>query len=310
MGMLSYLVLPVTASAAELTTESVAMINPTTGATTTYTITVGNVTSSVVGCVSLAFTTTVGGLTLPTNMGILAANLTPSGTLIGAGDGEVDLNGYTYQITDSTPVNPGAGTHTIVLTGVTNSSVANTTYYVSVNTFSDAGCATPVDTNGIGTFVNTAGVLVDATVNPTLTFTVGSTTCGLGVLTSGTTGTCNHPMTAATNGTGGYAISYISTSTLTSGVPTISPLSAGGTSTTNTEQFGLHLTVSGGSGAVAVPYQAPTYKFVPTSVEQVASSTGASALSTYTVTYIANITDTTEAGIYTMTQTYNITATY
>ena len=322
MGMLSYLVLPVTASAAELTGESASLSDPTISGTGNYTLTLAGVSATLIKCITVNFTTAVAGTTLPTGMVITPAAITPSGTIgaIGAWT-ESNPNAYTYQITNTTGVTPAGGAATVVLSGITNSSVANTTYYATVNTFSDATCTTPVDVNGISTFVNTAGVQVSATVNPTLTFTVDSTTCNLGTLTAATTGKCSHTMTAASNATTGYAISYIPSATLTSGANTIT--ANGGTALANAtggEQFGLNLVAntspvigaaaSGGTGAAAANYSTANSFAFDTAGATVATTSIASLLTTFTVSYIANIDAVTQAGAYTKTQTYNITATY
>lgn len=325
LSALSFLALPITASAAELNGEIVSLSVPTIGATATYTITVGNVTGAAIGCVRIAFTDSVGGSILPAGMGILAANLTTTGTLI-TPSSDADFDGHTYEIIDSTPASPGAGTHTIILSGVTNSTVANTTYYVTVNTFSDVACTTAVDTNGVGAFVNTAGVVVDATVNPSLTFTVGTTTCTLGVLTTSAHGKCSHVMTAASNATSGYAISYYTPATLTSsGGDTITANGATAIADASgvTEQYGINLvanTIAPTVGANKSGDTTPTvgaqyniidsFALVEATNTTIATVNAPSNTTTFTVSYIANIAPSTDAGVYTSTQTYNITATY
>lgn len=321
LSMVTYLALPVTASAAELNGESTALSDPTISGTANYTLTLGNVSATLIQCIKVTFTTAVGGTTLPTGMVITPAAITPSGTIGGIGAwNETNPNAYTYTITNATGITPTAGTRTVVLSGITNSSVANTTYYSTVNTFGNTDCATtPVDTNGIGTFVNTAGVVVSATVNPTLTFTVDSTTCNLGTLSTSAPSSCFHTMTAASNATSGYTISYIASATLTSGVNTIAAMS-GTTSSAGTPQFGFNLVdngtpnvgaaASGGSGAAVAPYATADNFTFNASGATVANTTAPSLLTTFTVAYMANISATTQAGLYTKTQTYNITASY
>lgn len=169
-------------------------------------------------------------------------------------------------------------------------------------------------------------VNLEARVDPTLTFTIGSTTCALGSLSVSQTQFCTYAITAATNGTTGYTISYKPVVTLTSGGNTITALSSQTSSTLNTEQFGINLRantaigshtasafgadVSGGSGTVASAYNtANSFKFVAAG-DTIAQSSVASLTSTYTVSTIGNITNATEAGAYTTTLTYNIVAGY
>ncbi len=167
---------------------------------------------------------------------------------------------------------------------------------------------------------------LEARVNPTLTFAVGSTSCVLGTLSTTQTQQCTYALSAATNGESGYGISYLPAATLTSGGNTITALGSSTASTLNTEQFGLNLAAntaagshtatdfgaapSGGSGVVAANYStANSFKFA-TAGEQVASSAGPSLATTYTVSTIANIGNTTEAGAYSTTVTFTIVAGY
>jgi hypothetical protein len=169
-------------------------------------------------------------------------------------------------------------------------------------------------------------VNLTAQVNPTLTFTVGSTTCALGALSASQTQFCTYGMTAATNGTSGYSISYLPVTTLTSGGNAITALASQTTSTLNTEQFGINLRantavgsntasafgadVLGGSGSVTAAYNtANSFKLV-VGGDTIAQSSVASLTSTFSVSTIANITNTTEAGAYTTTLTYNIVSGY
>jgi hypothetical protein len=78
-----------------------------------------------------------------------------------------------------------------------------------------------------------------------------------------------------------------------------------------TEQFGFRLTASGGNGAVVAPYAASGFAFNTAGLpDQVATSTTASANTTYSARYLANINASTEAGSYTATLTYVATANF
>jgi len=219
MGAITYLTLPISANAAELTTESASLSDPTIShAATQYTITQSGITLSTIKCIKVLFGTAADGSGgLPPGMSL--GTPTFSGTYVPTpASWAAAVVGAAVQITFASGEIPGGATgRTIVLNGITNGSTSNTTYYANVSTYGATDCSTsPVDNNGKSTYVFTAGVQVSATVNPTLTFTVGSTTCDLGVLAANSTGKCSHNMTAASNATSGYAISYIASNTLTS----------------------------------------------------------------------------------------------
>ncbi len=137
---------------------------------------------------------------------------------------------------------------------------------------------------------------------------------------------CTYTLTAATNGTSGYSISYLPAATLTSGANTITALTSPTASTLNTEQFGINLAAntaagshtasnfgaapSGGSGTASSNYTTSNLFKLNAAGETIATATSPSLTTTYTVSTIANITNTTEAGAYTTTFTYNIVSTY
>ncbi len=328
MSMLSFMVLPVTASAAELTAESTSLSDPTVNhAATTYTVTQSSVSTSAIKCIKVVFSTNADGTGgAPTGMTTTSATFSGTSNYVptpASWTVDATTNG-TVKITFATGETPASASgRTIVLGSITNGSTNNATYYTNVNTFNNTDCATsPVDTNGQSTFVFTSGVSVSATVNPTLTFTVSTSTCSLGTLTASTTGTCQVILTAASNATSGYTISYIAPATLTSGSNTILALTGGSTSSQGTSQFGFNLRdnatpnvgtdPSGDAGYTfsSYGYGTPdTFKFT-TAGGSVVGTTGPTATTTYTASYIANISAVTPAGLYTATQTYNITATY
>ncbi|MEZ4180023.1 MAG: hypothetical protein R3B41_00685 [Candidatus Doudnabacteria bacterium] len=183
-----------------------------------------------------------------------------------------------------------------------------------------------------GTFGDTGTITVDiiaddtvditATVNQSISFTISDNDIEFGTLSSGaakyadnaagdTSEVEAHTLTAGTNATSGYII-YVSGATLTSGSDTITAI--GGTNTASSpgsEQFGIRFTASGGSGTVSAPYAAAGFAYDGASAaDEVASSTGPSATTTYSARYLANIAALTEAGSYSTTLTYTATATY
>jgi hypothetical protein len=166
-------------------------------------------------------------------------------------------------------------------------------------------------------------VNITATVPQSLTFSISDTSISFGTLTavsaryasgtgSGDTSEIEaHNIIVGTNAANGYTMT-VAGNTLTSGGNTILPIGAANTaSAVGTEQFGLRMTAAGGSGAVAAPYAAAGFAFDTAAFpDTVATSTGASANTTYSVRYIANITANTEAGSYTGAVTYVATANY
>lgn len=154
---------------------------------------------------------------------------------------------------------------------------------------------------------------VTATVDPTLTFIITDNSVPLGTLSSTAATTATETFQVATNGDSGYYVTYSGTTlTHSNASDTITALSSGGTSSTNTEQFGINLKdnsspdvgaeASGGSGAAASGYATVNnFRFV--SGETIASASGPSATTTFTISFLANIGAQTEAGAYSTTLT-------
>jgi len=182
----------------------------------------------------------------------------------------------------------------------------------------------PSDTGNITVeILNDDQVSVSATVTQSISFTISDSSIGFGTLSSSaarwatgdTSGagseTEAHTLVVGTNASNGYTISLNGT-TLTSGLDTI--LAIGNTNTassTGSEQFGLRMTASGGVGAVSAPYTASGYAFDSVAFpDDVAASAGASADTTYSVRYLANIAAATEAGSYSSTLTYLASANF
>ena len=183
-------------------------------------------------------------------------------------------------------------------------------------TFGDSGDIT----NNI---LTTNQVDISATVPQALTFSISDTTIGFATLTSGAaryaTGdtlgnaaeTEAHNIIIGTNASNGYTMA-VGGSTLTSGGNTVNAIGAANTaSSAGTEQFGLRMTATGGTGAVVVPYAAAGFAFDTAAFpDTAATSTSASANTTYSVRYLANITASTEAGVYTGLVNYVATANF
>ncbi len=169
-------------------------------------------------------------------------------------------------------------------------------------------------------------VAVSAVVNATLSFDIpGDNTIGFGTLTSSgiryatdTTGSDSessaHTITAGTNSTSGYSIT-VEGATLDAGTPDIAPI--GGTATALTagsEQFGIRISSTGGAcdNAEVDPYNhATNYAYdAVAAADQIISCGSASATTTFSIYYGANIAANTEAGNYTAALTYIATGNF
>jgi hypothetical protein len=153
-----------------------------------------------------------------------------------------------------------------------------------------------------------------------LTFSLGANSLNLGTLSSTAVTTGTHTFNVSTNASGGMVVT-VSGVTLTSGDNTILACTSNCSSTTNSEQFGINLVAntspSVGSnpsctpqiGSAATNYNtANSFRFV--SGETIANSSGSINDTTFTVSYIANITAPTEAGSYTTVLTFIATANF
>ncbi|MBP6858175.1 MAG: hypothetical protein KBC11_03260 [Candidatus Pacebacteria bacterium] len=193
----------------------------------------------------------------------------------------------------------GTGTFTNKATDVESS------VYTIVESGADSATGAVVaETNGT--------VNITATVSPTLTFSNDDNAIGFGTLTSGAgrwangaaTGSAStvtaHTMAIGTNATTGYTLTY-NGPTLTSGANTIAAatISADADGVPGSAQFALGATVTG-TGTVTATYStsANDYKFVPSTVSQIASATGPVTSDSIAVRYLANIPASQPAGNY------------
>lgn len=266
-----------------------------------------------------------------TDMDVLvnSVQVTLGSAAVGAAWGAVRTSGTVITLTNgNVAVTAGSVIKILIGTNATNQStgvrqIANPSsagnYTVTITgTFTDTGSITvPILAND--------QVAVSATVAQTLTFSISTTTVGFGTLNTGAatyansagTGSASpvtaHNIIVGTNAASGYTLT-VQGSTLTSGLNTIAAI--GGTaaaSSIGTPQFGLDLQASGGTGTVSSPYNSSTlfaYAATATTTSQVASATTASANTTYSAQYLANISSLTPAGSYSTALTYVATANF
>jgi len=168
--------------------------------------------------------------------------------------------------------------------------------------------------------------LAGGVVAQTISFALSTNTAGFGALSSSAaryatadlsgsdTETVAHTIIAATNAASGYVIT-VTGDALRQGElgPTITTIgSSAAASQPGTEQFGMRVTASGGSGAVSSPYNdVANYAYAGfNALSQIASSSGSSTDTTYSVRYLANVASATEPGSYQTVLTYVMTAEY
>jgi len=167
---------------------------------------------------------------------------------------------------------------------------------------------------------------IAATVAQSLTFSISDTSIGFGTLNAAAaryaTGdllgsgseTEAHNLVVGTNAANGYTMTASGTTLTcaTCGGATITSIGSSNTaSSAGTEQFGIRMNASGGTGTVAAPYAAAGFAFDSAAFpDQVASASGATSNTTYSVRYLSNIAADTEAGAYTATVTYVATANF
>ncbi len=153
-----------------------------------------------------------------------------------------------------------------------------------------------------------------------LTFSLGSNVVNLSLLSTGSVATGVHTMNVSTNAASGVNV-VVSGSTLSSGANTVTACTANCSSTAGTSQFGINLVANTTPALGADPSGTPTIGVAATNYntansfryntgEIVANSTGAINDTTYTVSYIANISPVTAAGSYSTSLQYIATANF
>ena len=190
-------------------------------------------------------------------------------------------------------------------------------------TFTDTGSVTQ-------NIITDDTVAMTGTVNQSISFTISTTTIYFGTLGSGgakfasstnssgdSTETIAHTLGVSTNAPSGFTLS-VRGQTLTSQQNSNNTITRIGgsiaSSTPGTEQFGIRATESGGSGtAVASPFNYSSsygYDATATTSATLATGSGATPLSTYSLRYVANISAITEAGTYAANLVYVATANF
>ncbi len=349
LALLSVLVNAGAANAATLSSASVALSDPRPSQTSVnYTFTGSSVTSSLVKCVKVMWATTATGTTAPTGFSGAAGSVTAaSSTLINSSatgwslaksDGASSSGqNNIYQYTNSTGVTPSTLTGaTFVTGGITNSSVADTAYFFSINTYGNTDCATtPID-NAKVEFINTNGSTLSLTVDNTLSFTVNAvgastgcdgttttqastaTTIPFGTVTAASNGVVCQDLTAATNATNGYTIYARYTSAPTNALgQTITDWTGTNASPTNfpaagTEAYGVTTNDATLGTGTANRFTSPSQNWskLTTSNAELAYEAAGVTTTTYRIGHQVGISLTTKPGTYSTTVIYTCTPVY
>lgn len=320
--LVSYL--PTVASAAPITGRKVVIGNSAASASTTYTFTftVPTTGTAIKSAEFLACTSASGACTPAPGFSASASTLASQPTNMGSASGWTvnTATANSLRILNASNVTNPIGSQTVAFSGVVNPSAVNSTFYLRATTFSDSAWTTAIDTGVIAS--STAGVVnVTASVDETLTFTLGTTSVALGTIASGTTGSGTSTMTVGTNAASGYAVTYAAAPTLTSGSNTITALAAKTASTQGQKQFGINLmanttpsigaAVSGsGSGTVSTNYNTSNQFMFNVAGDTVATASAPTNNNIFTVSYIANVATDTAAGAYSTNINYIATANF
>lgn len=150
-----------------------------------------------------------------------------------------NVSGERFRIVVTTPASQTTQAMFLNFSGVTNSTTANTTFFVRVRTFSDTG-TTEIDYGqAVAATLTSTSLAVTATVDPNLTFTIAGVSSGanlnggtgnvtvtsaagtipLGTLTAGTEAIAAHDVTITTNAGSGYTVTASHSATITGNPP-------------------------------------------------------------------------------------------
>jgi hypothetical protein len=166
----------------------------------------------------------------------------------------------------------------------------------------------------------------NAAAPQTISFSISTSTIYFGTVSSAvtryasstnTTGSNSeveaHTFSVTTNATNGYTV-VAKGQTLTSGTTTIAAI--GNTSTTSqagTEQFGIRITASGGSGTSTSPYNSTGFAYsgtATTSTQVASASIGDGVATIFSVRYLVNVAPITQPAVYTANIVYVATANF
>jgi len=326
------------ANAATLSNANVGLSDTRPSQVASYTFTGSTVTTATaVLCIKVTFSSSSTSVATPTGFTAASATVNASSTLINASTSgwTPTATANTFTFTHPTGVTPSNATgRTFVLDTVTNSSVAGTSYYYTIATFTNVDCATgPID-NATVQFINTNGSTLSLSVDSSLSFSVNSvststscagstttsgstaTTIPFGTVTSAANGLVCQDLAAATNASNGYTIYIRDTGQLANGIaetladwtgtnaaPTAFPAAG-------TEAYGYSTNdVTLGTGT-AGRFSSNLFAANTTSNAEVAYEAAGVSSSTYRIAHQAGISTLTHPGTYQTTVIYTCTPVY
>ncbi|HVQ44581.1 MAG TPA: hypothetical protein VMT30_06470 [Candidatus Saccharimonadia bacterium] len=334
------------ARAATLTSASVGISDPRPSAiSASYTFTASSVTTGAPGtikCIKMLYSDTAAGSTVPAGMSTNGGGVTfdTAGSNYVPTPASWTLNkpaNGTLTLTNATGETPAsAAARKIIINGITNSSAADTKFWLKFNTYNNTDCASsPVDNTTV-LFILTNASTLSLTVDDTLSFTVNAvgaaaacdgatttaastaTTIPFGTVTAASNGVVCQDLQAATNATGGYTIyarytaqptnslaQTIASHTGTNPAPTA--FSAAGT-----EAYGYTTGDATLGTGTANRFTSPTQEWAgltTTNAELAYEPAGVTA-STYRIGHQVGVSSTTRPGTYTTTVIYTCTPTY
>lgn len=333
-----FLLFPKTSLAASLSTGSLNLSDPRPSAVgTTYTFTWSNVTTSTIKCIKVRFSTVSTGVTVPTSMTTTSTTLATSSTYVPNPAGwtmDASTNGTILLTLSGGTAPASASSRTLVLSNITNGSIADTRYFGLFDTYNNIDCSSsPID-SGVVSFIFTNGQLVSLTIDPSLTFSINavavgqtingsattvattSTTVPFGPVTSATNGIAAHDLTVSTNAGSGYTVYTRYTGALTSGsgatIPDFTGTNASPAtfSAAGTAAFGYtteDITLGGGT---ANRFASNKYAAFTTNNNPVVDSSVSVGSTTTRIGYQAGVSSTTAAGTYTTTVIMTIVPSY
>lgn len=328
------------ANAATLTSASVALSDPRpTTSGVTYTMTVSGVSATALRCIQATFVTTPSGSTAVPSLVASSATVNAGSTLLGGSTGTWNVtdtaNSVKYTNTTNTVAPTTTSGATFIMQAIQNGNTADTSYWVQFKTFSDSGCATPIDNTTVG-FIYTNGSTLSLTVDQTLSFTVNavaasqscagatttqastSTTIPFGTVTTATNGLVCQDLTAATNASSGYTIYARYTGQLANALsqpladwtgsnsnPTTFP-----TAGSNTEAYGYSTNDTTLGTGTAGRFASNKFAALTTSNNEVAYESAGVTSTTYRLAHEVQIATTTKPGTYQTTVVYTCTPVY
>ncbi len=328
--------------AATLTSASVSLSDSRPSqATVTYTFNVSGVTATTIKCLKLEFSDTPVGGSKPTGMTLGGSlDVTSSSFLAGLTGWTPDVTGAAsgiFKITDVTGASAGNGN--VVMTGdITNGSVASTAYFVRFNTYNNTDCSSSAVDTATVAFIYTDGVSVSATVDPTLTFSLGTVTTSqtvngattnvatssatavdFGSVTTATNKIAAHDLIVTTNATSGYTVYVKYTQLMTSGGNTLDEVGFAGTNASpiafpaaGTTELLAYTTADPALASGSTRFQTNLWAKYTTSfgTNEVAYNSASVSGETTRVGYQVSVKGTTQPGVYTTTVVYSAVPSY